>query len=131
VSQDEKKKPFAVVKPHVATQGVLPPGDDYEVIGWQVGGSMPRNGVFYIRKEYAESDASKINAAVEAWTRKAVVKAFMEAAAWFRADERKEYPECVVEWTNEDGGQQQEYGDDVADRLEARAAAIEKGEVEL
>lgn len=57
------REPFARVAPHKATQGVLPPGKDYEVFGWQVLGYAPLDGVFYMRKEDAESAASEINAA--------------------------------------------------------------------
>jgi len=61
----DEKKPFAWVAPHQATQGVLPPGKDYIVTGWQVLGWAPLAGVFYFRREDAEAAASVVNAAVE------------------------------------------------------------------
>lgn len=89
------REPFARVAPHKATQGVLPPGKDYEVFGWQVLGYAPLDGVFYMRKEDAESAASEINAAfadLAARERAAVEKVLRDAAKQIEPSERKAGP---------------------------------------
>lgn len=97
------EKPFAWVAPHRATQGALPPDDDYEVFGWQVVGWPPLAGVFYTQKADAVSAAAEVNSAVAARERKAAARALREAATQFGAKSR------TAKWIN------------------ARAAALEGG----
>lgn len=109
----DEKKPFAWVAPHQATQGVLPPGKDYVVTGWQVLGFDLLKGVFYLRKEDAEADASVINAAVERERREAVAKELRSLAD--AADPIITLSDETVMAVD-------------ADWLRARAAKIERGE---
>lgn len=81
------KKPFARVVEHNATQGVLYPGADYEVTGWQIAGETSLEGVFFFDKENAQAKADAINAAVAQREREAVVEELRDLARVLFPDE--------------------------------------------